>query len=361
MHTLAWNHSFCVLVQDMFDMHCLYYKPDEALITTDPNLTSLFRKLETVIAPSDQDVLIEGETGTGKEGVARAFQFHSRRRKNPFVAVNCAVIPEYLAESEFFGHVQGSFTGAHRDKIGLFEQADGGILFLDEISSLLANNQARLLRVLQEQEFVKLGSSKSIKVNVRVVTACGCDLWEMVKKGEFRKDLYFRLVAVKLRLPPLRERRGDIPCLAEYFLNRFRRELNLNVRTIDRAAMRLMVNHCWPGNVRELINTVHTASIEAHVQGKGKIIQSHLPEDITAHQSSPTGGRCFVGGRKRDATRQAIIRHLSQCSPSTIRDLADRIGRDRSVVYRQIIRMERDGLLSIDRRRGNPGSQIYLN
>ena len=331
------------------------------MITANPELARLFKRVERFIAPYNRNVVIEGETGTGKENIARAIHHHSDRSNGPFVAINCASITETIAGSELFGHVKGAFTGAYMDKRGVFEQAHGGTLFLDEISSLSADNQARLLRVLQEGELVRLGSLKVIKVNVRLVSASNRDLWDLVRKGRFRNDLYFRIGKTKLRLLPLRHRPEDIHCLAEYLLDRFRDEMALEVKVIDDTAMQFLLDYNWPGNVRELENIIGEASIEAHVNGKEKIDPSHLPEVITTYRKWPMGIGSRSRTRKHSDTRQAILYHLSCKSPRKVGELSSRIGRDRSVIFKQSRKMESEGLVTIDRKRGNTGSRIHLN
>ncbi|MCK6573865.1 sigma-54 dependent transcriptional regulator [Myxococcota bacterium] len=213
------------------------------------------------VADFKTTVLLTGESGTGKELVARAIHDSSGRAKAPFVAINCGAIPENLLESELFGHVRGAFTDATRTRRGLFEEADGGTLFLDEIGELPLNLQVKLLRVLQEEEIRKVGDTKAQKVDVRVVAATVRDLGEEVKAGRFREDLYYRLNVLSIRLPPLRERRTDIPLLALHFVRQFNDRLGTAVRGVTPAAMRALIHYAWPGNVRELENTIERALV----------------------------------------------------------------------------------------------------
>jgi DNA-binding NtrC family response regulator len=214
-------------------------------------------------AQSRATILIHGESGTGKELLARAVHYASPRSRGPLVAVNVAALPETLIESELFGHDRGAFTGAERERRGRFEMADGGTLFLDEIGDLPKGTQVKLLRVLQEQAFERLGGSRTLKVDVRVVAATSRDLVGMVKNGEFREDLYYRLNVVCIEVPPLRERREDIPMLVDLFLRRFAGEAGGSPKTVSREAMDLLLKHSYPGNVRELENLVHRAVVLA--------------------------------------------------------------------------------------------------
>lgn len=208
------------------------------------------------VAPTDITILITGPSGTGKELFAHAIHYHSERRAGRFVAVDCSTIPETLMESELFGHRKGSFTSAHRDKVGLFEQAHGGTLFLDEVSNMPKSVQVKLLRFLQDSEVRAVGAQESIKVDVRIVAATNRELGAMVAAGEFRDDLYYRLSVIPLDLPPLRERAEDIEMLIDYFLRRISNELGRGPITITRRAVERMMAHNWPGNVRELENTL---------------------------------------------------------------------------------------------------------
>jgi two-component system nitrogen regulation response regulator GlnG len=215
------------------------------------------------IAPQDVNVLIQGESGTGKELVARALYHHSRRADRPFLAINCAAIPETLLESELFGHEQGAFTGAHRRRIGKFEQCDSGTLFLDEIGDMTPALQSKMLRVLQEQSFERLGSNETLQTRVRVLAATNRNLEELVEQGRFRNDLYYRLKVVTIQVPPLRDRLDDVTELAHYFLFRFDRELGLDLREFSPDALELLQTHCWPGNVRELQSEIKQAMLNA--------------------------------------------------------------------------------------------------
>ncbi|MCK9196070.1 MAG: sigma-54 dependent transcriptional regulator [Syntrophales bacterium] len=235
------------------------------------------------VAPTDSTVLISGESGTGKELVATSLYEHSLRKGRPFVKINCVAIPEGLLESELFGHEKGAFTGAIAQKKGKFELADGGAIFLDEIGDMPSATQAKLLRVLQEKEFERVGGAQTIRVDIRFITATNKNLPEMVKTGAFREDLFYRLNVFPLYLPPLRERREDIPFLIENFLERSGKDLKISQR-----AMQIILGYGWPGNIRELSNVIERAAIFA--EGTGRTIDAaHLPAAMTG-EVPPQGG-----------------------------------------------------------------------
>jgi formate hydrogenlyase transcriptional activator len=232
----------------------------EEIVGRSPALQRVLRQVE-VVAPTDSGVLIQGETGTGKELIAQAIHNRSARRDRPFVKVNCAAIPSGLLESELFGHEKGAFTGAIMRKPGRFEVADKGTLFLDEVGDIPLDLQAKLLRVLQEHEFERLGSSRTQQVDVRVIAATHRDLKQMVEEGTFRSDLYYRLHVFPLTVPPLRDRREDIPMIVRHFVDKYARRMNRNIETIPAKTMEVFTNYSWPGNVRELQNFVERAVI----------------------------------------------------------------------------------------------------
>ncbi len=234
----------------------------ENIIAKSSKMQRLIELIKTV-AKSNATVLITGESGTGKELVARAIHSRSDRHNKPFVAVSCAALPESLLESELFGHEKGSFTGAHAQKKGKFEFANGGTLFLDEVGEMSVNIQVHLLRVLEEKEFTRVGGNEPIKVDVRVISATNKDLTKAIERQEFREDLYYRLNVVNIDLPPLRERKEDIPLLAEHFLNKFASENRKEITGFTPAAMEFLLDHDWPGNVRELENSIERAVILA--------------------------------------------------------------------------------------------------
>jgi DNA-binding NtrC family response regulator len=215
------------------------------------------------VAKSNTTVLVRGETGTGKELIAGAIHHNSHRAARNFIKVNCAALQENLLESELFGHEKGAFTGADKQRIGRFEQADGGTLFLDEIGDMSANTQAKILRVLQEHEFERLGGTRTIKVDVRLIAATNRDLTSMVAGGGFREDLYYRLNVVTIEMPPLRERKDDIGPLTGFFIRRFAAELKKKVQGVDNDALKLLMRYHWPGNIRELENAIERAMLLA--------------------------------------------------------------------------------------------------
>lgn len=235
-----------------------FFKHATALVFEDPRSRELYTRLQR-LAPSDASVLVIGETGTGKELVARQLHQLSVRADGPFVAINCAALPEQLVESELFGHEKGAFTGAILQKKGWFETASGGTLFLDEIGDLPPATQVKLLRVLQEREISRVGGRVSIPIDVRLVGATNVNLEAAVRAGRFREDLYYRLNVAQLRLPPLRERRGDIIPLSEHFIQVYSARMGLESTRIADGAQQTLLNYPWPGNIRELENVIHHA------------------------------------------------------------------------------------------------------
>ncbi len=227
----------------------------ENFVGKSPAIQKVFELIEKV-ADTDSTILITGASGTGKELVARAIHYNSRRRKKPMVTINCGAIPEALLESELFGHEKGAFTSAHKSRIGRFELANGGTIFLDEIGDMSPNLQVKLLRVLQEQKFERVGSTKTLYVDIRIIAATNTDLKEAIKKGTFREDLYYRLNVIPIRVPPLKQRKSDIPLFLDFFLEKFNRRKNKNVTGFSPEAISTILRYDWPGNVRELENLV---------------------------------------------------------------------------------------------------------
>ena len=234
----------------------------DALIGRCPAMQEVYKAIGRV-ASQDVTVLLLGESGTGKELVARAIYQHSRRSTGPFLAINCAAIPDNLLESELFGHEKGAFTGADRKRIGKFEQCSGGTLFLDEIGDMAPLTQTKLLRLLQEQRFERVGGNETVQTDVRLITATNRNLEQLVSTYRFRKDLYYRLNVFTISLPPLRERPGDVPLLVEHLVKRFRRELKKEVETVASEAMDMLVRYTWPGNIRELQSVLKQALLHA--------------------------------------------------------------------------------------------------
>lgn len=276
-----------------------------ALIARDPVMLETVRRADQV-APSEASILITGESGTGKEVIARHIHRRSRRLNGPFVALNCAAIPENLLESELFGHEKGAFSGAVARRAGKFEAADGGTLLLDEITEMDVRLQAKLLRAIQEREIDRLGGNAPVKINVRILATSNRDIPSEVAAGRFREDLYFRLNVVNLRLPPLRERPGDIEALADHYARRYADVNGLPYRRLDRAAYQKLSAHSWRGNVRELENTIHRAVLLA----TGNVIG---PESVETSGSAPetvhkaSGGVTGLVGQTMERVERDLI------------------------------------------------------
>ncbi len=271
-------------------------------------MQELFDLLESV-AVSEANILIQGENGTGKELIANALHHHSRRSKGPFIKINCAAIPKDLIESELFGYKKGAFTGAANDKEGLFEMAEGGSLLLDEIGEMPPYLQTKLLRVLQEREYRPIGSDRVVRVDFRLLCATNVDLEAALRDGRIREDLYFRINTIVLKVPPLRERTEDIPLLCDYFLDRFRRRYQRNVRTLAPAVYHLLIRNRWPGNVRELENAIERGVLVA----KGsEITVGDLPESL--REESPTATEFVVPANRTlaEIERMAILQTLQR-------------------------------------------------
>jgi len=287
------------------------------------------------VAATDSTVLISGESGTGKELVAAALHEASPRKKGPFVRVNCAALPEDILESELFGHVKGSFTGAVKDRVGRFQAAHGGTIFLDEIADVSQRLQQRLLRVLQEREFERVGDTKSVKVDIRIIAATNKDLPALIAQGRFREDLYYRLNVVRIEMPPLRERREDIPVLADFFCRRYNAKLGKEILGFDAAAIERLTAHHWPGNIRELENCVERAFVVCH----DPLIQvRHLPRELQDGNGAalqlgiPAGIRAADNG---DLSREHVLAVLQQ-TDWNIAKSARILGVARNTVYHRI-------------------------
>jgi len=264
----------------------------EEMIGNSPALMEVLQKIEKV-APMDSTALLMGETGTGKELVARAIHNRSKRKDRPLVKVNCGAISAGLVESELFGHVKGAFTGALTNRDGRFKLADGGTLFLDEVSELPADTQVKLLRVLQEQEFEPLGSSRTVSVNVRIIAASNRNLEECVQKGKFRADLFYRLNVFPIEVPPLRKRPDDIPLLAMFFMEKFALKLGKEINQISRESMARLTRYAWPGNIRELQNVIERAVILSPgpfliLEGYGGLVAPASPQIETETSQEET-------------------------------------------------------------------------
>ena len=320
-------------------------------------LLALLHKVEQV-APTDSTVLIQGETGTGKELIARAIHDRSGRKSRPLVKVNCSAISAGLVESELFGHVKGAFTGALERHVGRFELADGGTIFLDEIGELPLATQVKLLRVLQEREFEPVGSNKPVRVDVRVIAATNRNLQESIQAGTFRSDLFYRLNVFPIAVPALRERRSDIPQLAMFFLARFAKKFGKNIRSIPRATLDRLTNYSWPGNVRELQNVIERAAILSHssvLELEPDLIPELLPADSSStRDNSSEAGEAPIAAAPapttlEDMERAHIIAALNQTSgvvegprgaakilglhPNTLRHRIRKLGLKRSAYH----------------------------
>jgi formate hydrogenlyase transcriptional activator len=271
------------------------------MIGESPAFQALLRSAQ-VVAPTDATVLILGETGTGKELVARAIHDMSARSKHTFVKVNCAAIPATLLESELFGHEKGAFTGAVAQKIGRFELADHGTLFLDEVGEIPLELQSKLLRAIQEQEFERLGSNRTLRVDIRLVAATNRNLKAMVEEGKFRSDLYYRLHVFPLEVPPLRDRKPDIPLLIRYFTQKYAQRMNRHIESIPSAAIEALTAYHWPGNIRELQNLVERSVILS----EGAVLRLVMPESRTVHGGNPAHGPELSSAQERDRILRAL-------------------------------------------------------
>ncbi|MHB8421594.1 MAG: sigma-54 interaction domain-containing protein [Leptospirales bacterium] len=291
-----------------------------------------------VIAQSKSTVLIEGESGTGKELVAHALHENSPRREGPFVKLNCAALSEGVLESELFGHVKGAFTGAVQSRPGRFELASGGTLFLDEIGEISSTMQVKLLRVLQEEEFERVGGTKTVKVDVRVIAATNRDLKQAMESGEFRKDLYYRLRVIPITLPPLRERPEDLPLLIQSFLDRFNIELGKSIQGLTSDAMQILLNYQYPGNIRELQNIVEHSALLCN---ESRIDVRHLPGDMLPGQAQSS----FVEAAllEKEPIRfveQELIRRAMEISGGNVSEVARKLAIGRSTLWRRLKEMK---------------------
>jgi two-component system response regulator HydG len=300
--------------------------------------SAMVRLLETVaqVAPSEATVLISGESGTGKELIAGAIHFNSTRKDGPFVKMNCAAVTETLLESELFGHEKGAFTGAHRLREGRFRQAHGGSLFLDEVSEMSLSMQAKLLRVLQEREITRVGGEEAIKVDVRVIAATNKDLAQEIQAGHFREDLYYRLNVVGLTVPPLRERKEDIPLLAQYFMTRFAEKNRKPVKQITPQAMDRLLKHPWPGNVRELMNSIERAVVLSRSE---YLDEQDLPtgarQDLSEEQVSPAAAS-LPPDLPLDEVEKATILKTLESVKGNKSEAARRLGITRRTLHKKL-------------------------
>lgn len=293
---------------------------EEGIVGHSPAMQEVFKVIGQVAA-SDVTVLISGESGTGKELIARCVWQHSHRNRTDFVAVNCAAIPDNLIESELFGHEKGSFTGAQAQRIGKFEHCDRGTIFLDEIGDMALSTQTKILRVLQEGEVQRVGGSETIKVDIRIIAATNKDLEEMVEEKTFREDLYYRLNVVRIRVPPLRERKEDIPEIVDYMLQMLEKERKTKVRKVSPEALAILCSYQWPGNVRELENVVYRSAVVA--QGDAILIKD-LPEEIVA--ATPPTGKVAATESATEVEAPAIAAEPVEASPPESTENEDTAG-----------------------------------
>jgi len=325
-----------VIIEDITELNHLRRRLKEeqsfaGIIGRDAKMQELFETIREV-AQANVPVLIQGESGTGKELVAAAIHNESPRADKQFVPVNCGALPDGLLESELFGHVKGAFTGAIRDKKGRFELADGGTIFLDEVGDLSPAMQVKLLRVLQEGTFEPVGSEKTIKVDVRVISATNKDLRQEMKAKRFREDLFYRLCVVPITLPPLRERRNDIPLLVEHFLRRACEQSGRQVPMVSDEAISILMDYDWPGNVRELQNALQFALIKC----RGDIIlPDHLPPTVTQGRSVETP----IRARRRKLDIQTVSEALKKTNGNKVR-AAKLLGVSRATLYRFLTSQE---------------------
>ncbi len=311
------------------------------IISADGKMQDVF-KLVTKVLDNEISILIYGESGTGKELIARAIHYNGKRKNKPFIVVNCASIPRELLESELFGHEKGSFTGAHQRKIGKFELANQGTIFLDEVGELEMTLQAKLLRVLQQREFERVGGSELIKTDVRIISATNRDLKNAVEEKQFREDLYYRLNSFPIMLPPLRQRRGDILVLSEHFLKENSKKLNKKIKGFSKKALQLIYDYQWPGNVREMENTIERCII---ITEKEIIDVDDLPMHI--RNAKPEVNAELMEGLFSseivipfEKLKEESIRHAIKVTKGNIVEAAKKLQLGRATIYRLIERYE---------------------
>jgi transcriptional regulator with PAS, ATPase and Fis domain len=288
------------------------------------------------IAPYDSSVLIIGESGTGKELIANAIHYNSPRASMPFIKVSCASLSEGIIESELFGHEKGAFTGAIASRKGRFELAHQGTLFLDEVEDIPPATQIKLLRVLQEGEFERVGGNKTIKVNIRIIAACNRDLQEEVRQGVFREDLYYRLNVVNIKLPPLRDRRDDIPFLINFFIEKYSQKYHMRVKGISQKAMNLLINYEWTGNVREIENTIESILV---INSPEVIDAQHLPQEIRDFRERPEVIPIKIGTPLEEVEREMLIQTL-RATKGNKRKAAQLLGINVRTIHRKMEEIE---------------------
>ena len=309
------------------------------IIGHSPAMTHLLKTVAQV-APSEATVLITGDSGTGKELIAGAIHFNSHRQDGPFIKLNCAAITETLLESELFGHEKGAFTGAERRKAGRFSQAHGGSLFLDEVSEMSLTMQVKLLRVLQEREFTRVGGETTIQVDVRMIAATNKNLPELIRRGEFREDLYYRLNVVGLEIAPLKKRREDIPLLAQHFLDKFAGQNNKRIKGYTPRAMDQLIRYDWPGNVRELMNAVERAVVLSQTNFLSEKDFAMIRSAGLAHEdleSQNAGARDLMNGSTPlEAVEKTTILNTLEASGGNKSEAARRLGITRKTLHKKL-------------------------
>lgn len=314
------------------------------IISADGKMQDVF-KLVSKVLDNDITVLIYGESGTGKELIARAIHYNGRRKDKPFVVVNCASIPRELLESELFGHEKGSFTGAHQRKLGKFEYAKDGTIFLDEVGELEMMLQAKLLRVIQQREFERVGGTELIKTNVRIISATNRDLKQAVEHKQFREDLFYRLNSFPISIPPIRQRRADILVLTEFFIEEFNKKLQKNIKGFTKKALKLIYEYDWPGNVREMENTIERCMI---ISEKDQLDVDELPQHIRAADTSAVVDQQSVMFTDDniipfEKIKEKSIRHALKVTGGNIVEAARKLQLGRATIYRL---MEKYGIES---------------
>jgi DNA-binding NtrC family response regulator len=306
------------------------------IISGDKKMQDVF-KMVTKVLNNDITVLINGESGTGKELIARAIHFNGTRKDEPFVVVNSASIPRELLESELFGHEKGAFTGAHQRKIGKFEMANGGTIFLDEIGDMEMSLQAKILRVIQQKEFERIGGNENIKSDVRIISATNVNLKKAVQDREFREDLYYRLSSFPIYIPPLRERRGDITILINHFISEFNKKMDKEINTVSKAGLKLLYDYDWPGNVRELENTIERCMI---LTENNKIDVEVLPPQILKNEGMTNSNSIgFLFNEDSpiipfEKLKEEAIKHALKVTSGNIVDASKKLKVGRATLYR---------------------------